>query len=141
MNQIEKSHGGSLNNWVGGLMHITVQTHYDLQYITMRLSGHMNEPTEPAFLALKHSLEYLMHHPQEPIMYSRRKIHRTEEIPHQCYFKAGDAETRKNKEHSNFLHKYSDSDHAMDISHRPSVTSTVHILNGTIIDWCTKKQY
>ena len=36
-----------------------------------------------------------MHHPHEPIMYSRNKFHRTEKIPHQCYFKAGDAEIRK----------------------------------------------
>ena len=49
-------------------MHTTVQTHYDLQYLTMRLSGFMNAPTEPAFLALKHGMEYLMHHPQETIM-------------------------------------------------------------------------
>ena len=39
MKQIEKSHGGSINHWVGGLMHITVQTRYDLQYLTMGLSG------------------------------------------------------------------------------------------------------
>ena len=97
MNQIEKSHGGSLNNWVGGLMHITVQTHYDLQYITMRLSGYMNAPTEPEFVALKHGMEYLIHHTHEPIMYSRNKIHKNEEIPHQCYFKAGYAEISKNK--------------------------------------------
>ena len=45
MKQIEKSHVGSLNQWAGGLMHITVQTHYDLQYLTMHLSGYMNSPT------------------------------------------------------------------------------------------------
>ena len=56
LKQIEKSHGGSLNIWVGGIIHITVQTCYDLQYITMRLSGYMNAPTEPDFLALKHGI-------------------------------------------------------------------------------------
>ena len=30
MNKIGKKHGGSLNHWVGGLMHITVQTRYDI---------------------------------------------------------------------------------------------------------------
>ena len=49
---IDKSHGGSLNHWVGGLMHITVQTSYDLQYLTMRLSVYMNSPIEPYFLDL-----------------------------------------------------------------------------------------
>ena len=45
LKQIENSHGGSLNIWDGGLMHITVQTCYDIQYLTMRLSGYMNAPT------------------------------------------------------------------------------------------------
>ena len=44
-------------------MHTTVQTCYDLLSITMRLSGHMNAPTEPVFIALKRGMEYLMHHP------------------------------------------------------------------------------
>ena len=57
LKQIEKSHGGYLNQWVGGLMHITVQNCYDLQYLTMRLSGYMNAPTEPEFIALKHGME------------------------------------------------------------------------------------
>ena len=74
LKQIEKSHGGSLNHWVGGIIHITFQTKYDIQYLTMRLSGYMNSPTEPAFIDLKHGMEYLMHHTHEPIMYSRKKI-------------------------------------------------------------------
>ena len=79
-------------------MHITVQTCYDLQYLTMRLSGYTNVPTKPAFIALKHSMEYLIQHPHEPIMCSRKEIYKTEEIPHQCYFKSGETEIRKNKE-------------------------------------------
>ena len=70
--QIENSHG-YLYHWVGGLMHITVQTHYDLQYFTMRLSGYMNYPIDPEFFDLIHVMEYLMHHPHEPIIYSRKK--------------------------------------------------------------------
>ena len=95
LKQINKSHGGSLNQWVGGLMHTTVQTRYDLQYIKIRLSGYMNAPTQPAFISLKHDMEYLMHDPHETIMYSRKKIHRTDRRPHQCYFRAGDSEIRK----------------------------------------------
>ena len=49
-------------------MHTTVQTQYDPQYLTMRLSGCMNAPTEPAFLALKDGMEYLIHNPHEIIM-------------------------------------------------------------------------
>ena len=42
--QIENSHVGSIKHWVGGLMNTTVQTCYNLQYLTMRLSGYMNAP-------------------------------------------------------------------------------------------------
>ena len=55
-------------------MNITVKTLYALKCLTMRLSGYMNDPTEPEFIALRHIMEYLMHHPHEPIMYSRKKI-------------------------------------------------------------------
>ena len=68
LKQIEKSHGGSLNHWVGGIIHITFQTKYDIQYLTMRLSGYMNSPKEPAFISLKHGMEYLIHHRHETIM-------------------------------------------------------------------------
>ena len=95
MKQLDKSHGGSLNHLVGVLMQITFQTCYSLQYIIMRLSGYMNALTVPAFLALKYGMEYLMHHPHEPIMYSRNRIYKNNEIPHQCYFEAGDAEIKK----------------------------------------------
>ena len=78
LNKIDKTYGGSLNHWVGGIMHITVQTRYDTQYLTMQLSGYINAPTEPAFLDLKHGKEYLMHNLHETIMYSRNKIHKTE---------------------------------------------------------------
>ena len=79
-----------------------------------------------------------MHHPHEPIMYSRNKFHRTEKIPHQCYFKAGDAEIRKNMKYSNFLHTYCAAGHAIYISDRHSVTSTINIFNVTIKDWFDK---
>ena len=45
LKQIEKYHVRHLNQWVGGLMHINVKTCYDLQYLTMSLSGYMNSPT------------------------------------------------------------------------------------------------
>ena len=64
-------------------MHTTVQNRYDLQYMNMRLSVYMNTPAQPPFIALKHGMEYLMHHPHEPIMYSRKKIYKTDESLHQ----------------------------------------------------------
>ena len=45
LKQINKSHVGSLNHLVGGLMHITVKNRYDFQCLTMHLSGYMNAPT------------------------------------------------------------------------------------------------
>ena len=100
----------------------------------------MNYPTEPAFLYLKHGMEYIMHHPHKPIMYSRNRIYKTHEIPHKCFFKSGDAEINKNKEYTNLLHTYCDADHAINISDRCSVILTVHLFNGTLIDCCSKKQ-
>ena len=47
LKQVEKYHGGSINHWVGGLIHITVQTRYDPQYLTMHLTFYMKAPTEP----------------------------------------------------------------------------------------------
>ena len=47
---------------------------------------------------------------------------------------------KKTKEYSNFIHTYFDVDHARDIADRLSVTSTVHLFNGTLIDWCSKRK-
>ena len=55
-------------------MHITVKTWYELQYLTMQLSGYMNGPTESVFFTLFHGMEYIMHHTHKTIMYSRNKI-------------------------------------------------------------------
>ena len=44
LKKIEKYHEGSLNNWFVGISQITVQTCYDIKYLTMCLSGYMNAP-------------------------------------------------------------------------------------------------
>ena len=62
----------------------------------MHLCGYMNAPTEPALLAIRHVMEYLIHHPHEPIIYSRKKKINTNESPHQYLFKADDVEINKN---------------------------------------------
>ena len=64
LKEMEKYHGGSINHWFGGIIHITVQNRYDLQYLTMHLSGYINAPTEPAFLDLKYVMYYLMNNPK-----------------------------------------------------------------------------
>ena len=51
-------------------------------------------------------------------MYSEKKIYKTDESPHQCYFKSGDAEINKNEEYSNFLHTYCYVDNVRDIADR-----------------------
>ena len=76
-----------------------------------------------------------------PSCIQKIKIYKRHEIPHHCSFKAGNAEIDKNQEYSNFFHTYYDVDHARNITERRSVTSTVHLFNETIIDWCDKKQY
>ena len=116
-------------------MNTTVKTRYGLQYLTMRLSRYMNSPTETAFLALRHGIEYLTHHPHLPIMYSIYFVNKlnTKSIYPQS------RRPQKNQEYSNFLHTYCDAYNARDISDRCSVTSTAHSLNGSIIDQCTEK--
>ena len=106
----------------------------------MLLSGYMNAPTEPEFLALRHGMEYHMCHPHEHIMYSRNNIFKANEIPLKCFFKSGKAEINQTQQYSKLIHSYCGADHARDITVRRSVTSTSHLSNGAIIDWCSKKQ-
>ena len=61
----------------------------------MRLSGYMDYPTKPYLIAIIYGMEYLMHHPHEPIMYTINKISQTTDSPRQCLFKAGDVEINK----------------------------------------------
>ena len=60
LKQLERTNGGWLNHWVGGLLYIAVQTWNDLKYITMRLSGYTKAVTEQESLALHNGMEYLM---------------------------------------------------------------------------------
>ena len=40
----------------------------------MSISVYMNAPIDPELLALRHGMKYIMHHPHEPIIYSKKKI-------------------------------------------------------------------
>ena len=51
----------------------------------------MVSPIEYEFLSLKHVMEYIIHHPHQPIMYSRKKIIKLNYIPHQRIFKSDSA--------------------------------------------------
>ena len=55
----------------------------------------MNYTTENSFISLKYVMEYLMHHPHEPIVYSRNNIFKLNETTHKFFFKAGSAEIKK----------------------------------------------
>ena len=59
----------------------------------MRLIGYMNASKVPALIDIRHGMEYIMHHPHEPIMYSRM-FSKKNESPHQCLIKAWDAEIK-----------------------------------------------
>ena len=74
-----------------------------------------------------------MHHPHKPIVHSKKKNSKVNESPHQCFFKAGGADINKNQKYSNFLHTYFDSDHALDLYEKCSVTSEYHLFNDTVI--------
>ena len=63
----------------------------------MILSGYINVPTEPVFIALRHGMEYLMHNQHEPIIYSRKNIFKTNYIQIQCFFKAVSAAINQTK--------------------------------------------
>ena len=93
----------------------------------------MNASTEPTFIALRHGMECLMHNTHEPIMYSRKKIFKLNDILPQCFFKSGSEDIKKTKKYSNFLQTYCDVDHAIYLYGRLSVTSEAHLLNGTVI--------
>ena len=63
LTQTGKEHGGSLAHWVGDLMHIATQSHPDIAYGVMRMSGYMSCPKLPIFQALHQCMSYLYHHP------------------------------------------------------------------------------
>ena len=101
----------------------------------MRLSGYMNVPIEPAFLPLKNFTEYLMHHPHELIMYSKNKYIELNRAPINS---TSNQKMHKSVKIRNTLTSFT---HMLmqirqsDISDRFSVTSTVHLVNVTIINW------
>ena len=97
--------------------------------------------TESAFLAIRYGMEYLMQHPHEPIMYSKKEKFQNKLGTTSMFFLEGSAEMNKNQECSDFIHTYFEVDHARDISNRRSVTSTVYFFNGTVIYWCANKKY
>ena len=93
----------SLNQWVGGIMRITVETGCDIQYLTISLSEYVNAPIEPEFLDLRHVIKYLMHHPHEPNIYSRNNIFKLIEKPHQCFYKEVSSDIKKYKNNTTYF--------------------------------------
>ena len=101
----------------------------------------MNAPVKYACLSIRHGKTYLIHRPHGPIMYLRNNIFKLNYIQYKCFFSSGGLEINKNKEYSNLLHTYCETDHARDLSYSCSVTSTSHIFNVTVIDWHANKKY
>ena len=54
----------------------------------------MSDPIELEFLTLQHGMEYIVYHQHEPIIYSRKRIFITNEIPLQYLFKAVSVEIK-----------------------------------------------
>ena len=54
-------------------------------------------------------------------------------------FQSRGCRINKNKEYSKFLQAYCDAYHARDLAEIQLGTPTVHLFNGTLIDWCAKK--
>ena len=121
-------------------MQIIVWTLYDLWTLTMRIIGYIYSSTGPGSFSLIHGMEYIMHHPHEPIMYSRNQNLKINKSTHQWFFNERSTDIINNQEYYNFLHTYRDTYYARDISDRRFVTSTDHLFNGTIINWCAIKK-
>ena len=101
-------------------MHITVQTRYDLQYITMRLCGYLNYLIEPSFLALSLDMEYIMYHLHEPMMYSKDEIF----LKTRAHFNVYSRQVmQKPTKHKNSSTSYTHN--VMHIMHDISVTGTL----------------
>ena len=64
----------------------------------------MNATTEPAFISLRHGMEYLMHHPHDPIIHSRKKVFKLNEISYQCFFKTDSIDTNNAQEYPKLFH-------------------------------------
>ena len=139
LKKIDNSNGGSLNHWVSGHMYRTFQNCYNIKYLAICLSGYMNVPTEPDFLALVHGIEYPMRHLHEPIMYPRKKIFETNESIHHFSSKQG---MQKYKKISNnptsfihiFMHIMQEIYQIDSLSHRHITSSVVPSFNGVTRD-------
>ena len=132
-------HNGSLEKWVGFLLHVRQGSHVDLAYAVMRLSTFMSNPCGLAYDALHMCMRYLYHHPHFPIMYPNKQFKDTTLRTH---FEAGKAEFKRTPSSINKMEyiDYHDSDLARDLHYRLSVNSSIHEMNGVIIDWECKKQ-
>lgn len=95
----------------------------------------MSTPKIPAYQALHQLMFYLYHHPHKTIMYSGQVQDYTKV---QCYFNKGIAEFKSVKK--NTLITYNDADQARDLRDLLSVTSTLHLINGTAVLWSSRKQ-
>ena len=139
----EDRHNGSLAKWVGALMHATVWTRVDIGYPIMRLSGYMTAPTAPAYMALRHFMEWFWFHQHLPLMYPSKTSKKDKPI--EVHFRRGSAEYTTLQSGSTpdvdpHVTNMNDADNARDLANRRSVNSILHLYNGTAQNWINRKQ-
>ncbi len=86
-------------------------------------------PKQPIFEALHHTMLYLSHHPDIPIMYPRN----TSNNNILCQFPKGESEIVNIDQ--NTLLSYNNADLTRDLQDQQSVTSTIHTLNSVADAW------
>ena len=141
--EFNKKHRGGYSTWSGALLHIAEKSRPDLSYVAMRLTGYNVNPKALCYKVLHQAMCYLYHHPHVPIMYTRNHNSDLD-----MYVKNGSAEIIPSSSNPSSASNgpikndvaYADGDFGRDLLDRRSVTSTVHMYNGTVHDWYCGKQ-
>jgi hypothetical protein len=136
LHSLEKQYGGSLLHWNGALLHVALTTRVDLGYAIMRLSGYFAAPNAVTFQALDHIMRYLYIYWHLPIVYPRLPLRKKALEMNWAKLSA----EYLAPEYGNALVNSADANHARDIRDRRSFSSSLHLLNGTVVAWSCKKQ-
>jgi len=106
----------------------------------MRMSAHMASPIVPMFQVLGRTMAWLYHNRSQPLMYPRGRM--SNGSPISAHYLVGEAEISKNRMTVELalLDAGADADFARCKRTSRLVTSTVHRINKTAVDWiCTKQ--
>jgi hypothetical protein len=136
LHKLENKYDGSLFHWNGIILHITITTRVDMGHAIMRLSGYLASPNEAIFEALDQTMRYLYFYCHIPSMYPHRPLGKKALAMHW----AKDTVEYLAPEYGTSIINSADADHARDIRERRSVSSSLHLLNGVLIEWKCKTQ-